>query len=195
MAQELRDVQGSIEVPRGTGKPGLLKTVEKLLELPRVQTILIDGRGGTTKVSFQRYAAKDENDGPSMEMDFETLAPYQILRNGDIREVNAASLNAAVVMAQLFYTVSLTGLWPVALVSGAKSTFWEWHRSTTGQEACPSAEDAYGLPFLTDRHCDDGVLLMAAAHSRIATMIDARMAFKLAIPQRVDTSNTAEVLQ
>jgi hypothetical protein len=43
-------------------------------------------------------------------------------------------------------------------------------------------EDAYGLPFMTDRQVDDSTLLLAASYDRTAAIIDAQRAFRLLLP-------------
>jgi hypothetical protein len=180
--RELKLIQETIEVPKNTGKAGLLHTLESLLELRRVQEIHIDGRRLPLKVTYKRFINEGEVELP-LNINLESLSPYAVLRNGDIREAEVATDDvAAIVITKLFKEVSISGLWPVAFVSGPSSRFWDWHIATMGFSPSHNKEDAYGLPFLYDRQVDDDVLLIAAAYDRNAAIIDAQKAFKIQIP-------------
>lgn len=181
MAQQLKPVEETIEVPKETGKAGLMRVLENVINLKRVVEIRVLATRPPVKVYYKRFEAEGEPERP-LAIDLESLSPYAVLRNGDIQECDGGAGPAAVVVARLFREVSLVGLWPIAFVGGRASRFWDWHRETMGVLPSQTREDAYGLPFLTDRQIDDDILLLAASFDRAATIIDAQRAFKLLLP-------------
>ena len=191
MAQQLKVIEETIEVPKETGKAGLLRVLEEIFDLKRVVDVRVTAQRAPVKVSFKRYAAEGEPDRP-LAIDLESLSPYAVLRNGEIQEFESVVGPAAVVIAHLFREVSLLGLWPVAFVGGRASRFWDWHKTTMGMTPSQTREDAYGLPFLTDRQVEDDTLLLAAAYDRAATIIDTQRAYKLLLPTVVP-NHEAEV--
>lgn len=182
MTQQLRPITETIEVPKETGKAGLLRLMEGIFDLKRVTEVHVLATRQPVKVTYKRFAAEDEPDRP-LAIDLESLTPYAVLRNGEIQEFIGDVGPAACVIAHLFREVSLVGLWPVAFVSGKSSYFWDWHKETMGMVPSQTRDDAYGLPFLTDRQVDDDTLLLAASYDRGAAIIDAQRAFKLLLPQ------------
>lgn len=181
MSQQLKPKTETIDVPKETGKAGLLHLLETIIDLKRVVEIHVLAHRAPVKVSYKRFMAEDEPDRP-LAIDLESLSPYAVLRNGEIQEFDGGTSPAAIVIAHLFREVSLTGLWPIAFVSGKASRFWDWHKETMGMVPSQTREDAYGLPFLTDRQVSDDILLLAASYDRTATIIDAQRAFKLLLP-------------
>lgn len=184
MAQNLKPVTETIEVPKETGKAGLMHIFESIIELKRVVEIHVLAHRPPLKVTYKRFAAEDEPERP-LSIDLESLSPYAVLRNGEIQEFDGGGGPAAVVIAHLFREVSLVGLWPIAFVSGRASRFWGWHKETMGMVPSQTREDAYGLPFLTDRQVDDNTLLLAASYDRAAAIIDAQRAYRLLLPSPI----------
>jgi lactobin A/cerein 7B family class IIb bacteriocin len=178
---QFKPVEETIEVPKETGKAGLLRVLEEIIDLKRVVEVRILASRPPVKVFYKRFVAEGEPERP-LSIDLESLSPYAVLRNGEIQEIDGGAGPAAVVIARLFREVSLVGLWPIAFVGGRASRFWAWHKETMGALPSQTHEDAYGLPFLTDRQIDDDVLLLAASYDRAAAIIDAQRAFKLLLP-------------
>lgn len=191
MAQQLKPITETIEVPKETGVAGLLRLFEEVVRLKRVVEVHVLAHRSPVKVTYKRFAAEDEPDKP-LAIDLESLSPYSVLRNGEIKEFDGGTGPAAVVIAHLFREVSLMGLWPTALVGGRASRFWDWHKETMGMVPSQTREDAYGLPFLTDRQIEDNTLLLAASYDRTSTIIDAQRAYKLLLPPPI-TSIDMEV--
>lgn len=175
---EYEEVRESVDVPRDTGVQGFLKTVEGILKLPRVQELHIDSRG---KVDFRYFVQKGEQRKP-LEIDFDSLLPYSIIRNSKLTELVDVSLNAAVGLGQLFDMAAADHLFPVAFVGGTQSLFWQWYEVTTAI-GLASREEVYGVPFLVDRALEDYVLVLCAGYTRSAALIDTQRSYKLVIPQ------------
>ena len=173
---EYEEVEGDIEVPRNTGIDGFLKVIKHVLKLPRVQRVEIDARGHVTYMYHMRAGEPP----PTIDMNFESVQPYGVIRNSLVRELSLTSDNAAVTLGQLFSQASLEQLFPVALVGGMNTLLWDWYKRTTGV-ALPPGDTVYGLPFLSDRFVEDHVLILCAAYSRHSTLVDTQKSFKLAI--------------
>lgn len=176
---EYREVSQTIDVPRGAGITGFLKTIESILRKQRVQEVNINARG---QVSYRRFARADEEDH-QVEMDFETLMPWAVIRNTRKLEelTSAAGASAAVAVSQMFAAVTRDHLHPIAFAGGPGSFFWEWHGRTTGV-VLGGKEEAYGLPFYPDEEIPNDVLVLCAGYGKEATLIDTKRAYKIAIP-------------
>ena len=170
--EEVREVK----VPPGTGVPGLIKAVTQILELPRVQSINIT----VGKPIEYRRMRKAEEPEANVDLDFSTLLPSQIVRSRIITEVKLASMNAAIVVGQLFMQASIDGYNPVAFVGHPASKFWAWYTATT--QLISSREELFGLPFLTDDQIPVEALILCAAHGRRASMVDVLRSYKIAVP-------------
>lgn len=172
---EYKEVSGSIDVPRNTGREGLLHTVREILRLPKVQEIrILKGQ-----VHFRRYAREGETAEVDMgKISFDGLSPYHVIRNLEtVVPVEAVvGANAASVIGHLFDNVGRDGLFPIAWVSGAATHFWMWHEFTAGTRLT-SHQTVYGLPFLTDRSIEDDSLFLCAAYSRNAPLTDTERAY------------------
>lgn len=175
---EYEEIKGVVEVPKNVGIRGFLKAIEDILKLPRVQGINIDARG---KIEYRHYVREGEAHKP-LEVDFSTLQPYAVIRNSKVVELGDPDLNAAVAVGQLFDLAAVDYLFPVALVAGANTQFWRWYETTTTIEP-GSHEEFYGVPFLIDRQLEDHVVVLCAAYTRAAAMIDTQKSYKLVIPQ------------
>lgn len=170
--------QDSFEVPAASGVAGYLKIVGSILELTRVQEVLLT----VGKISYKRFKSPDEPER-EVETDLSTLMPGAIVRTKAIDEIVPASKNAAVVIAAMFSRVSFDGLNPVAFVSGSASQFWVWHEKTVAVTI--RKEEAYGLPFLVDVQIPDDALVLCAAYGRRAAMVDVVKSYKVTIPTRL----------
>ena len=170
--------KGSVEVPKNVGIRGFLAAIETILKLPRVQRIEIDARG---KIEYKHFVrAGEEVVALDFEDTFDALMPYAIIRNGTVVELVAPDQNAAVAMGQLFSMVAADHLHPVAVVGGAKSSFWNWYERSTGLKLA-NEEAVYGLPFLTDHLVEDNVLILCAGFARNGTIADTQKSYKLVI--------------
>jgi hypothetical protein len=167
----------TIDVPQGTGVAGLLKAIGKVLELPRVQNINID----KTKISYKRFR-KPEEPEQNVELDFDSIMPWQIVRTRTVIEVNIVSINAAVVVGQLFSLANIEGYSPVAFVTSPSTKLWTWYTATT--TLVTNREDLHGLPVLVDPHVPEEVLVLCVAYGRQATMVDVVKSYKVSIPQK-----------
>lgn len=168
-----------IEVPKGTGAPGLLKAVASVLELSRVQSITIDSIG-VVKYTRLRKAGEPE---VNVDQDFDSLMPWQVIRAHDITEVQLPSTNAAVVIGSMFSQANIEGYNPVAFVGNPSTRLWHWYTSTT--KVVTNRDEFYGLPFLSDRQVPEEALVLCAAYGRRASMVDVVKSYKISIPMPV----------
>ncbi len=175
---EYEEVTGTVEIPKNVGVRGFLKAIEDILKLPRVQSIHIDARG---KVEYRHFMREGDPLKP-LEIDFATLQPYAVIRNSRVVELGDPDPNAAVAVGQLFDSAAADHLFPVAIVAGANTQFWRWYESTTTID--PSThEELYGVPFVIDRQLEDHVIVLCAAYTRAAALVDTQKSYKLVIPQ------------
>jgi hypothetical protein len=151
----------SVTVPKNTGVEGFMRTLRGILELRNVQSIAIDARG---TVSYTRYVRQGETP-VQLAVDYTSVEPWAIIRNGELEEVDTRGLPAASVVALLFNRVASEGLVPIAFASGAGTFFWSWHEETSGIRLSRRGQ-VYGLPLYIDRQMPDHSLVLCAAHVR-----------------------------
>lgn len=164
-----------IEVPSGTGVPGLLRTVAAVLNLPRVQSVIIT----PGYVVYRRLKKPDEGE-QALGLELESLLPSHVVRSKPVYEISSAHTNAAVVISQMFAQASVDGYTPVAFVGHGCSRLWDWFTSTTSLVV--PHDDFYGLPFLTDSDIPEETVLLCAALGRKGTMADVVKSYKITVP-------------
>lgn len=179
--------EGTVQVPKNTGIPGFLHTIQEILKLPRVQSITIDAKG---RVVYRRYVVNGERG--QIEVGFEKVEPYALIRNGPLEEVTSSAVNAAVILASMLDAASNEGLHPVAFVAGANTVLWDWYVKSTGFEVY-SREFLCGLPLLQDRHVPDTAIILCAAGNKNAGLVDAQKSYKLEM-EIADMSTDVEVI-
>jgi len=179
---EYKEIKDSVEVPTTAGIEGFFLALRKILRLPRVTDLHV-GVGPKIKVTFTRYA-REEEPSQSIEVDFDSVAPGALVRNLEMQELDVYVVrdNAAVCLSSMFYAAAVDHMYPIAFVAGARSVLPDWHFKTTGVRLGP--DGAYGLPLHRDRHIPDETLILVAAYSRDAGLVDARKAYKIAMPDR-----------
>ncbi len=175
---ELKERLSKITIPKGSGTEGFVRSLRGILQLPRVQRIVIE-RG---QVEFMRLAHAEEPDKP-LNIDFETLRPAYIIKNTDLVELDYIQ-EAPKALALLFRRASLDRLYPTVFVGGTRSYIWKWFQSS-GLEL-PVTDELYGLPFVTDEEFTDDMLFMCAAPVRGSTIVDTQRAYKILMPEALN---------
>lgn len=176
--QEYEEVTDKLDVPGTAGIEGFILAIRSVLKMPRVMNVQIDSRG---QISYTRWARREEP-RKHIEVDFETVSPAAIIRNGKLVELDVEAIldNAAICVAAVFHRAATDHMFPVAWVVGRETFLPDWHYRTTGVKLPP--ESAYGLPVFRDRFIPDETLLLACAYGPGAAMIDARAAYKITMP-------------
>jgi hypothetical protein len=180
MNAEFQEVTDEIEVPTHAGVEGFFAALRKILKQPRVTNVNIDVSG---KVTYSRFARVEEP-RKHIEVDFESVSPGALVRNIELTELDVYEYvdNASICIAAMFQAASLEQMFPVGFVTGANTTFLQWHKDTTGIALINNS--AYGLPIYRDRFIPDETLLLVTAFARGAGLVDARKSYKIAMPSR-----------
>lgn len=173
---ELIERIDTVEIPKGTGLDGFFKALGLILRRPRVQKIEIEPQG---KITYRFFAR--EEDPQHVDVDFDQIMPYAIMRNSTVVELPDPSPNAAVAVAQLFAAAAEDRLFPVGLATGTASQVWAWFERTVGIKL-RHQEELYGLPVFPDRHIPDDTLSLLAAYGRSTSLLDTRHVYKIVIP-------------
>lgn len=173
----------SLEVPPASGIPGLLRTVEGILERPRVQEVIIT----PGKVSYKRFRREDEQEQP-LEINLDTVMPAAVVRNSQLEELRLGSDNAAVAVGQLFAKAHMDGMNPIAFVGGPSGLFFSWHVKSTG--IVLAKEECYGIPFFSSTDFPNEALILCTGYSRRAYLPDTVRAYKITIPLLIKKTAT-----
>jgi hypothetical protein len=168
----------TIEVPRGAGLEGCIKALRDIWRLSLVRRIVFE-KG---RIEYVRSVQPDDPFVP-LKVDFDTVMPHTIIRNGEVRELEVPAENTAYAIAHMFRRASLDRLVPVAFVGSSQSVIWEWHHRTTGIEL-PVTTELYGFPFLDDPHIEDATLFLCTSTERDAALIDTQRSYKILMPER-----------
>lgn len=166
-----------LEVPKNSGIEGFLATIKAILKLPAVQRVVIE----PNKIVLTRLIDPNKSNVP-VELDFEGLLPYSVLRNCErIREIaprdSVYSTLVAVMMA-----ASKDRLYPVAFATGADTALLKWYENGTGDELDDEAP-LLGIPVYRDRQIEDTHLYLCAARSRGGALVDTVRAYKVQLPE------------
>lgn len=176
MVTEYERHDEEMELPKGSGIPGLLRAIGEIARLPRVQQIVIQSNG---KIEYSFHLRKGDKP-KELQINFEDIMPYAIARNGSIEELPYPSSHAATACGELFQRAAKDHVYPVAMLAGADTDFWRWYRDSTNLDSAD--EELFGLPFLRDRMLDDRTLLLCTAYKRNATITDVVRSYKITIP-------------
>jgi hypothetical protein len=178
----------AIEVPPGTGVEGFVHALRSILKLPRVQNIHIDSKG---KVTYERYTKEDEAVALG-DIGFEDLEPWPIIRNRDIEELTPPCRDPASIVLEMFQKVGKDGLDPTSFVTGANSILKIW--MTMGGASMSNTNTLFGLTVHTDRHVPDTVLMLTAAYTKDAGLVDTQKSYKIEMDQPEMPVDRVEVL-
>jgi hypothetical protein len=182
-------VQSSIEVKKGTGVEGFLRVIKQVLKLPRLQTVTIEAKG---KISYDRYVLGEESREP-VEVGYDDLEPYSLIRNGTVEGVEVLSSNPAVVLSLLLDRVVKDQLHPCAIVTGANTILPTWFSHGTGRTLL-TVEYVCGLPVYLDRNIPDSTLIVGGAYTRDADLTAVQKFYSLEMAVASMPETTVEVL-
>lgn len=174
---EFKEVTEKLDIPKNTGIEGFMLTMRKIISLPKIQSIVINANG---RITFTRIVREGDEVRP-LEVDLESVTPAGIVRNSDVVEIETDESPSRAV-ARLLEKTAQEHLFPIALVSGPGSTFWDWH-AYEGLYLSAARDEAYGLPFLYDEYFPPSTLVLCAGYTRGSTMVDVKKCFKLMMPE------------
>jgi len=178
MNQEYSIETDSIDVPAAGGIPAYLKVLERVFELPRVQSVLIT----LDKIEWTRYRRADEPVVP-VDVDLESVQPYGIIRTHEVQEVLLDNLpHPIAALGMLFAKVHMDGYAPILFVTGTQGILPRWYSQHTGVVLPPGT--LLGYPVVADSHIDDETLILCAGMSRRASLVDTQISYKVTLPRR-----------
>lgn len=162
----------SVDVPKNSGLKGLLTLLSALLsEIPRVKEVVIRSTG---KVDYTWYAPS-EGDQPKLNVTFESLLPWAIVRNTPLKEETPPEPNMGVY--SLFRACHRDRLYPICFVTGSDTKLWDWLLAI-GVPMEPS-DTFFGYPLLQDREVPDDVLILCASFARTTQISDTYRSYKI----------------
>lgn len=174
---EYTEITGTIEVPKNAGIEGFLKAIKGVLKLLRVQSINIRANG---TIEYTYYLREGEQAKPELQISFDELMPYAIIRNGDVQELRNVPTVASTAIMALFDLAAVDQLHPTALVVGANSQLWDWYQQS--MDRVFSKEEVCGVPIFRERLLEDHVVVLCAGYIRGGELIDTKRSYKICIP-------------
>lgn len=171
---DLREFSKTIEVPPNTGLEGFLQVVREVLRLPRIQKLNIDRTGHITYFQL----AKEEGE-VNLNVSFDHLAPYYILKNAPMREVTYPSfIGSVAILASMLDHVAGSGHTPIAFVASPQTVLWSW-LSLSDDFQATSRDVLLGYPLYTDRNIPDTALVLCAGVDRTTSLKDTKFSIKV----------------
>jgi hypothetical protein len=164
------------EVPAGSGVEGFVHLVREALKLPRVQRILIE----IGKVTVYQRAGKQEvEDTLNLDVDFEHLQPYNIIRNVPARELSYPdTLGGSAAIAAMLDAVVLNDFTPIAFVASPTTLLWTWLHFRDDVDL-KSRDTLFGYPLHADKQIPDTAIVLCAGVDKTTALIDTRLSLKL----------------
>ena len=178
----------TVNVPLNTGVDGFLLAVRKVLELSRVQGIQIDAKG---TLIYKRYVAND--DGETIGVDYEGIEPWHIIRNSELLELRDLPTSAASRVVCLMDAARSEQLYPTGFVTGADTSLAAWFRESSGI-TLRTDKALCGLKVYVDRHVPDSALILTAAYSPTAGLVDTVKSYKVDMDYVVAPETKVEVM-
>ncbi len=188
---DYKEVRRTVEVPKNTGVDGFLHVISEVLRRPRVQGLSIDAKG---KVSYRVLVRPgDEVTDKNIDMDFEHLEPYHLIRNAEMKEYYIGGESASTVVTNMLDAVTAMDMTPIGFVLGVQSMFWMWYHLTTGT-SLRDALEICGHPVHHDKRIPDTALVLCAGYGRTSSLVDVRVSLKAEMPTCKVLDTTVEVL-
>jgi len=191
MAVEYKEVRKTVEVPKNTGIDGFLHVISEVLQRPRVQSLNIDSKG---RVSYRMMVhPNDEQASKNVDINFDHLEPYHLIRNAEMREYYVSGESAASVVVNLLDAVSVMGMTPIAFILGVQSHFWDWYHLTTSV-SLRDGDTLCGHPVYRDKQIPDTALVLCAGFGKTSSLVDIQMSVKAEMPSCKVLDTTVEVV-
>ena len=174
----LRQVEGTVTVPKNTGVEGFLRTLGDLLKRPRLKQIVIDAKGCVTYTQLVSEGEADPEEEPYA-FRHKDLTPSEIIKRVRLKEYTA-SKHAACALIDLLGQASRRGLYPKAFVVGTDSRLRGWFEESTGNPQ-DFSEMLSGLPLLEDGGVPDQALVLLAVTDPNDPVHESTFGFKIEI--------------
>lgn len=169
----------TIEVPANTGVEGFLVVMRQVLQLPKVQKVVIDCTG---RVTYQRVVQEGEENS-NVNVSFDHIQPYAIIRNGQTKELTyPGSMSAAAIIGAMFDVLAFNSLTPIAFVVSPQTTLWSWLYFSSALEVHTKSV-LFGCPLLLDKHIPTTALVLCAGVDGTKAVVDTRVSIKVEIPR------------
>lgn len=165
-----------VEVPKGSGLKGLLKTVEGILtEIPRVKELHISSTG---QVRYTWHIPEDAKP-QALDIQFNDLMPYAIIRNTNLVEVLAPEGSGVLEsVSHLLNAVYKDRLQPVCFVVHPQSPL----RASLQKRGIDMGQDElFGYQVLEADELPQSALILCASYGRTIQIADTYKAYMIVI--------------
>lgn len=171
--------EGRAVIPQGSGSTGLMRTMEVISKLPRVQNITVNARGEVTYAYLVRPGQAEYNIG----IELASLEPYAVVRSCEAIKTltRVEGENASLTITRLFRAVAVDHMNPIGFVVGTNSRLFPWFLASTGLDLAEFHDVFYGLPLYKDRHMPDETLVLCAGYLRGGALPDVTIAYSLVL--------------
>jgi len=189
---DYKEVRRTVEVPRNTGVDGFLHVISEVLRRPRVQSLNVDAKGKVTYRVLVR--PEDEVADKNIDVDFEHLSPYRLIRNARMQELHyPSSTSASTVVASMLDVAVAGGMTPIGFVVGTQSEFWSWYFFTTREEL-KDRSALFGYSIYYDKGIPDTSLVLCVGYGKTSSLVDVQLSLKVEMPQCRVLDTDLEVL-
>jgi hypothetical protein len=165
----------TINIPENLGVEGFIHGLREVLRLPRVQRVVIE----VGHLTFFQTVPKDAAEiTPNVNVSFDHLRPYNIIRNAPTRELQyPLTLGASAVLTAMLDVTCLSGYTPIAFVVSVNTTLWNWLYFRDDLEV-KSRDTLLGYPVLTDTQIPETALVLCVGVDGTTALLDTRLSLK-----------------
>ncbi len=185
MTFELKEA--SVTVPKNTGLEGFLFTLRSILKLPRVQEILVTGKG---VITYKRYAPASPGEDEEPSIIFDSMYPWASVRTAEFEELIVSRHNAASTIITMLDATASLEMFPLGFIVSPATVLWDWYEVTTGYRL-KKRSTLCGVRVLEDRAVPATALVLCASYENSNELVSADRVFKvemdkLGLPREVD---------
>lgn len=171
----LHSVTRTLQVPKATGVQGFLRTIERVLTVPRLRSMHVSHTG---QVSYEALVPEEVKDLPVLDVELESLLPSQLLRNIETAEYlpKEGSTPTDQVVGTILQVLA-AGLFPCRWLCADLRTVHKW----SGLVPSVADEDLLGFPVMEDPGLPREALILLGAVLRGAALVDSSLAVVLSM--------------
>lgn len=172
----LKEQTKRVDVPAEAGVEGFMHAVREILGKSNVQEIVMRADG---TVSYTRLIDPEREEADNLNVSYDHLAPYEIIRNRPVKAVNCpTSMCANEVIATVISTAVDSGYTPICFVADQSTQLWNWlHFSSDYQQQAKN--HLFGYPLHLDKDLDESVLVLCAGVGETRALIDTRVSISV----------------
>lgn len=169
----------NVDVPTHLGVEAFMTVIKEVIKQPRVQKVIIDKDG---RVTYSRVV-NDEEEPTNLNVSFDHLQPYHIIRNAMTTELHyPPTMGAAAVIGSMLDWACSRGYTPVGFVLSPNSVLWSWLYFSEALNV-QSRDRLFGYATYTDPGIPETALVLCVGQGDTSALVDTKLSIKVQMPE------------